>query len=141
MSRTGYDPGKLAFMIEWCERYGLTLQTKGEVGFGRPCVGILYGQTYVDFDYELHYSVDRGGIGLWNPPDAYHKHDCLAVLVHDDDYTKALDQLYEWVVWLIEHNVGVEIQSRKTYNQPGTPGAQLELVMHGAIQAKLKVME
>lgn len=140
MSSTGYDPGKLAFMIEWCERYELTLQTRGQVGFGRPCVGITYGQSYVDFDYELHYSVDRGGIGLWNPPDAYHKHDCLAVLVHNDDYVTALDQLYDWVTWLVEHNVGVEVQARQTFNTHGA-GRQLELLMGGLTQAKLKVME
>lgn len=135
MTSTGYDLGKLATLIEWCERYGLTLQTKGEVGFGRPCVGILYGQSYVDYDWDLF-----GTAAVWTPADSYHKHDCLAVLVHNDDYVTALDQLYEWVVWLIEHNVGIEVQSRETYNKDGV-GRQLELLMGGMTQAKLKVLE
>lgn len=130
---SGYDLGKLAMMIAWCEENNCTLQTKGEVGFGRPCVGVLYGQTYVDYDYELGYPVNGG---FWTPENAYHKHDCLAVLVHDEDYNSALDELYNWIVWLVGNNFQVEVQPRETYNKDGA-GRQLELLMHGLTQAKL----
>lgn len=130
---SGYDLGKLATMVEWCERYGLSIQTKGEVGFGRACVGILHGQAYVDYDYDL---MGPKASAIWAPEDSYHKQDCLAVLVHDSDYMKAFDQLYEWVVWLIEHNIGVQVVPRKTYNADGL-GRELELMMGGPTQAKL----
>ena len=126
-------PGKLATMTEWASRFGCTIQPKGEVGFGRPCVGILYGQAYVDYDWEL---------GIWTPEDSYHKHDCLAVLAHPDNeddteaYDAAMEQLWTWVTWLIEHDYGVNTQPRETYNKSGF-GRELELMMGGLTQAKV----
>lgn len=124
----GYDLGKLATMIDWCERNKVNLETQGEVGFGRPCVGVISGSSYVQYDYDL---------GLEIPEDAYHKDDCLAVLVFDEDYHKALDQLYEWIVSIIEQDLKIERSIRKTWNEPGTAGATLEMLMSGTTQAKL----
>ena len=86
----------------------LLLVYEGTIGFGRPCVGFMsrYG-TYVE-----HNPLYSGGLNRWQPVpeladerlhpparvvDAYHKHDCLAVLVHGGDYVEALTQLNLWV--------------------------------------------
>lgn len=127
------DPEKINFMEEWAAKNKCFLQQKGQVGFMRPCVGIQFGSTYVDYTWEDH---------IWTPDDAYHKHECLAVLVHgeeDDEaaYDKGLEQLFEWVTWLNENTFVVELQDRKTYNEGGF-GRDLELMMGGLTQAVLK---
>jgi hypothetical protein len=131
------DAGKLAAMTEWASRFGCTIQVNGEVGFGRPCVGILHGQAYVDYDWDLF---GPGGGAFWTPEDAYHKHDCLAVLVYDDDYDKALEQLWEWVQYMIAEHLGITTQVRETYNTDGV-GRALELLMGGHTQAKVVRLE
>lgn len=94
-------------------KHKLILEEKGEVGFGRPCVGFLTGDSYVYYnpisegDYmpikELydarHYNIV--------PDDAYHKTDCMAVLVHEDNYNEGLKQLGEWIDKL--EKIGVEV--------------------------------
>lgn len=75
-------------------KHKLILEEAGEVGFGRPCVGFLKGTGYVDYNATVHpdYKPAFPDDEYYEPPvpDAYHKHDCLAVLVHDDDYDSAL---------------------------------------------------
>jgi hypothetical protein len=63
---------------------GAQLSLDGECGFGRECVGILCNGNWVDYDYEC---------GVPTPDDAYHKHDCIAVLGRGED---AISQLYNW---------------------------------------------
>ena len=107
---------KISFLKDFAQSIGCVLVEEGEVGFGRPCVGILEENIgcYVDinpFDYTKETKT-----GEWDDcyffdyqesmspppetPDAYHKHSCLAVLHHGDEgveYTEAIDQLYFWV--------------------------------------------
>jgi hypothetical protein len=68
----------------------------GECGFGRPCVGIMNMETecwigYHDFEAAYQHK----------PDDAYHKDDYLCVLVHDNDYNKAIPQLESWVSGIV----------------------------------------
>lgn len=81
---------------------------EGEVGFGRKCVGFLSGSGYVDFnpyikapDYEHLWPMDER---LYPPselvPNVYHKHDCLCVLVRDEQYDLAKIELALWVEYL-----------------------------------------
>jgi hypothetical protein len=35
---------------EFAKSFGLTLSIDGEVGFGRPCVGLLKGSSYVYYN-------------------------------------------------------------------------------------------
>lgn len=98
----------------------IVLEDHGEVGFGRPCVGFTHGNSYVDIHPLNMATYDR----IWPDDDrlnapsgvaAYHKHDCLAVLVDNDDYTEALCQLDVWVRHLesqgelevVDYNTGV----------------------------------
>jgi hypothetical protein len=88
----------------FAKKHEVTLIEKGECGFGRPCVGFTSESgNYVDYnpirmhgdyDYILEYD-DK-----LEPPDnidAYHKHECFAVLVSHDNYATALGELLEWV--------------------------------------------
>lgn len=102
-----------AILEAFAEKHELEFNEQGEVGFGRPCVGFTRAESYVAFNpyndgYEhvLNFYDER-----LSPPadvdDAYHKHDCLCVLVHDDNYDEALRQLVLWVKHL--ESVGVEV--------------------------------
>ena len=116
---------KIKFLEEFAESLGCVLITKGEVGFGRPCVGILEPniEHYVDINpYVYGETLDGEDDGYVFPeneslypdseitPHAYHKHSCLAVLVIDDDYERAIIQLYDWVVGILSKG---EVELRK----------------------------
>jgi len=104
----------------FAKKHNLRLVVDGSVGFGRECVGFLDPrENYPDFDPWL-YGDEIVSVfdeeWNWCPKeveDAYHKHTCMAVLVHDEDYDKALDQLLLWVhhldkidVTLVEFETG-----------------------------------
>lgn len=103
----------------FANEHKVILEDKGEVGFGRPCIGFLHGTRYVAFNPRKHPDYDH----VWPkderlcPPsrtaDAYHKHDCLAILVHGDDYDEALAQLNAWVEYL-EAQGAVELVEYET---------------------------
>lgn len=145
-----FDEEKTAFMARWANENGATLQLKGECGFGRPCVGIIAGQAWVDFMWmslephadELQDTLREFRMIL--PEDLYHKHDCVAVLAspyEEPDYDAAAEQLYVWVQWLNANNWRIEIIPRKTFNERGTFGAELEILMGGATMAELRPPE
>ena len=109
---------QIVYLTEWAARYRCSLQLGGQVGFGRDCVGVLKGDAYLDY---------KDCPEIWTPGDAYHKHDCVAVLGHGDD---ALEQLYRWVKWLDENRSGVEEVYRP-------PSSNIDLVFHGISTPKL----
>jgi hypothetical protein len=115
---------RIVYITEWAARYGAVLQPNGEVGFGRPCAGVLKGDHYVDTG-----DVKYGG-EWWEPEDAYHKHDCVAVLIHDDGQDAALAQLCEWVRWLDGHGYGIEEVGRQ-------PFSDIDLLFHGVTRPRL----
>lgn len=95
----------------FASKHKLIFEDEGECGFGRECVGLTNGDSYVDYN-----PIDRVNYnyieGFYNerfneiaPLDAYHKHDCLAVLGRGDD---AIRQLSDWVDALNEMGVVVE---------------------------------
>lgn len=104
-------------LSKFAEEHGIVLQMKGECGFGRPCVGFLKHDNYVDYCPTEHPNYSRiakfyDDRLLQVPEDAYHKHDCMAVLVHDDNYDEGLKQLCEWVDTY--EDLGVELVEYKT---------------------------
>ena len=116
---------EVGFLKEFAEAIGCVLITKGEVGFGRSCVGILEPniEHYVDINpYAYGDTLDDEDDGYIFPeseklypnseltPNAYHKHSCLAVLALDDDYESAIIQLYDWVVGILSKG---EVELRK----------------------------
>ena len=94
---------KIDHMAKWCAAQGLRLELNGKCGFGRECVGVQ-GSTgnYPDYEwYDSEWNQIDGNGEVFTPPDAYHKHPCVAVLGLGED---AENQLYDWVVWFEENN-------------------------------------
>lgn len=110
---------------DFATRHDLYYTTRGSCGFGRPCVGFgrrnETGDQFIDFnpidmadpEYKRFPEYDCGTL-VAPPhdlvPDAYHKHDCMAVLVHcagdeptPEETERALKQLAAWVQYLEQH--------------------------------------
>jgi len=105
-------------ILDFCEQTRFKFEI-GEVGMGRPCVGIIDPETesYIDIiAYDSSYEqIGQHTIACEkSPKDAYHKHPCLAVLYHGDDSTDAIKQLDTWLKDIIES--GYEIKSYIQYN-------------------------
>lgn len=101
-----------AHIQAFANRHKVIFQDKGEVGFGRSCVGLESGEKYIDYNpYSSgNYEPIPGFQGDFLPegvPDAYHKHDCIAVLVSGDQYDEAIQQLCIWVKYLESLNVEI----------------------------------
>lgn len=99
----------------FADKHNIQYELEGEVGFGRECVGFLKGENYVDYnpicgpDYEYVLDFYDERLSNITPENAYHKHDCLAVLGRGE---QSIQQLAEWVVKLEE--LGVEIAQYRT---------------------------
>lgn len=97
---------KIAWMNEWAAKHGATITLEGQCGFGRECVGLLVSGVYPDYawlndDFDR---IDNNG-DVWTPENAYHKHDCVAVLGRGEE---AESQLYEWLRWFDANGFDVE---------------------------------
>ena len=100
---------------EFANRFKLIFEDDGEVGFGRKCVGLTNGSNYVDYnptqypdyDYVEEFYDER----LFDviPENAYHKHNCLAVLGNEES---SIIQLSEWIDKLKE--LGAVVEKYKT---------------------------
>ena len=100
---------------EFANRFKLIFEDDGEVGFGRKCVGLTNGSNYVDYnptqypnyDYVEEFYDER----LYDivPENAYHKHNCLAVLGNEES---SIIQLSEWIDKLKE--LGAVVEKYKT---------------------------
>lgn len=93
---------KKNYLTDFADKYDIKLEEKGECGFGRPCVGLIKNDNYIDYNplslktYELLFDEDER-LEAPEGVEAYHKHNCLAVLVHDDDYNAGIEELYKWI--------------------------------------------
>lgn len=122
---------QIVYLTDWAARWGASLQLAGEVGFGRDCTGIMKDGHYIDTREAKDANAYTEDGEWWQPEDAYHKHDCLAVLGHGDG---PLAQLHEWVRWLDGHGWGVGEESRR-------PSSDIDLFLHGVVLNKLVRME
>jgi len=99
------------FIQDFANKFKLVFEDQGEVGFGRECVGLTNGSNYVEYNPTNSTTYERieefYDERLWDivPENAYHKHDCLAVLGRGEN---AIRQLYDWVLKLTELNATVE---------------------------------
>lgn len=113
------SPDEIAWLNEWARKNKCHVEFEGECGIMRECVGITTGSLYPDTDASLD--------EVPPPEDAYHKHDCLAVLGRGP---KAERQLYEWVCNLDDAGYGVVITSRRATDM-------IDLLFHGSTSAAL----
>lgn len=127
----------------FCLKHKLIFEERGEVGFGRECVGLLSKRGgYLDYNpfslAEPFASIDGLQDHRFRPPrgvkDAYHKHECFAVLVEEDNYGGAIQQLAIWIKHL-ESLGDLEVVSYET----GATGMQV--MMSGLVGYALKVKE
>lgn len=98
---------KLDWMSKWCAKNQIALDLEGNCGFGRECVGIIKDGKYPDYEWYCDQSynrLDENG-DVWTPDDAYHKHECVAVLGRGE---KAESQLYEWLRWFEDNGFVAE---------------------------------
>ncbi|HEU5429509.1 MAG TPA: hypothetical protein VFU74_21700 [Actinocrinis sp.] len=118
------NPEHVLFLTNWATKHGATVTFNGECGFGRECVGILIGSQYLDYSHlwDLWGNDDSGWEMLWwAPEDAYHKHDCMAVLGRGP---AAVEQLYEWAKFLDGHGWTVTSEHRQ-------PTGMIDAMFHG----------
>lgn len=101
---------------KFCRDTGFRFESHGEIGFGRPCVGIMNPETecYVSYQhYEIRNNDVEGSRGFEhrvaesNAPDgAYHKGPYLAVLVSESrgakDHDEAKSRLEKWIQAIID---------------------------------------
>lgn len=94
----------------FANQHKIIFDDKGECGIGRECVGLRDGNHWIDYNpwnqstcenIEKYFDQRLEDI---KPPDAYDKHDCIAVLGRGD---KAIKQLSDWVDKLRELNVNL----------------------------------
>jgi len=124
------DADEARYLAAWAARYGARFESAGECGFGRPCVGIVKGGSYPAYSefeqvneapwlrsiHECPEAAPPAGV-----KDAYHKHDCLAVLGRGPN---AIHQLYIWVRHLEAQGIGIaEI--------PRRPANDIDALVHG----------
>lgn len=99
-------------LLMWAGRNKSVFEDDGEVGFGRPCVGILNGTLYINtgpiYDSEYRTVLKVAPEGAAQPrevEDAYHKHTCLCVLGRGE---YAIWQLWFWVENIKRHDLVVD---------------------------------
>lgn len=126
---------KLNKVVQFSEEVGAEFHIHTSCGIGRPCIGIIKGSGFIAYNplydectvepYTMQSPEDEYGhitqlycaeFDNVKPPNAYHKFDCLAVLLTESNksknYEQAIDELYNWVVEL--EKIGVELVHYKT---------------------------
>lgn len=89
----------------FAEEHDIILETRGEISLVGECVGFLdrTGCKYIGFNpyqadtksYRECYYDDRFFEVM--PENAYVEHNCLCVLVFNEDYESALEELSDWI--------------------------------------------
>ncbi len=109
---------EIAYLVRWTGQQGALFQMHGEVGFGRECVGVLINTSYVE---------TPGRSSEFAPENAYHKHDCLAVLGRGAIPER---QLYEWVRKIDAAGGTIKVEDRRVHDG-------LDALMHGFTTARI----
>jgi len=124
----------------FAQKHSVILCEKGEIGFGRECVGFLHGHNYIgynpmsDADYSYIYGECDNRLYAPEGVESYHKGNYLAVLVRDGKYNEGLKQLLKWVEHL-ESQGEVEVVEFKT----GATG--LQAIISGIFGRAIKFKE
>lgn len=99
---------KIAWMALWAAKNSAALSLEGTCGFGRDCVGITADAVgYPDYEWyddKTWERLDSNG-DVWTPPNAYHKHPCVAVLGRGEGPEA---ELYDWLKWFDDNGFKLE---------------------------------
>lgn len=114
-------------------RHKVILEEKGEIGFGRPCVGFIRNGSYIDINpYKEDYSgfdKDFYCEDFYAPEgvESYHKHDCLAILCKNtkEGYEEGLRQLLKWIEHIEKKNSIIIV------NRQNKPKSTMEALFKG----------
>jgi len=105
---------RIEWMAVWAAKHNLKLNLEGECGFGRECVGVSSDGNYPDYQwYDEDYERADDNGEVWTPPNAYHKHPCVAVLGRGEEAEK---ELYDWLRWFDENGFTLETGVNKLPN-------------------------
>jgi len=88
---------KINYLERFAEKLGCKLQLKGEIGFGRECIGFTKNGNYLGYDLKGGYGEGMDKKMRLYPPggvEAYHKGNYLAVLGRGE---VAIDELFKWI--------------------------------------------
>ena len=115
---------KISWMKEWAHNNKLRLELQGECGFGRECVGVIGSDCYPEYHWYSEEDYDREDENgeVWRPEDAYHKHECVAVLGRGEN---AEAQLYDWLKWFEENGFVAE----EGFVKRDKPMSQVEILL------------
>jgi len=119
---------------DFANKHKIVFEDKGEVGFGRECVGLISGNNYIGYNprhsetFEIIEGFESREFDKIAPSDAYHKGDYIAVLGRGDD---AIRQLSDWVSELNKLDVVVE--------QYPTGATGLQAMMTGVFGKAIKL--
>ena len=123
---------------EFANKHSVVLEKKGEIGFGRACVGFLHGESFISYnptDSEtFKYILGERDERICSPSgvDSYHKGNYMAVLVSADDYNEGLLQLLKWV----EH---IESQGEVEVVEYPTGATGLQALISGMYAKAIKL--
>lgn len=95
------------YLENFATKYNIDFIKRGEIGLGRDCVGLAKNNYYISYD-----SMNKSLCPPDDVIDAYYKDNYLAILVYNNDYDKAILQLYRWIR-SIEYRGKVKIRQIK----------------------------
>lgn len=119
-----YDRAK-EYLTNFCKINDVELIEKGEVSFGRSCVGIFkdgsfvgYNSFYYNNGKLIYYFKNDKRFENLRAENAYSKCDCFAVICEDDvfKYRNAVIELANWI-YSLEKVASIKI---KTYESKST---------------------
>jgi hypothetical protein len=98
------EPEAREILSAFAAKHGLVFEDDGTIGFGRECVGLRHGDSYIDINpihmstYEPIADLQDDRLHAPGGVNTYDKHDCLVVLVEDGGtIADAVCQLAYWV--------------------------------------------
>ena len=123
---------------DFANEHKLIFDDEGECGFGRECVGMSTGGAWVDYNphdattYERieEFYDERLAPPHDQVPDAYHKHECMAVL------GRGREAIRQLAIWCRHYNeLGVEVVDRDRHDH----GNIFSALLHGLTTKTIRV--
>lgn len=108
MYTTALNNNYIDELSQFSKEIGAKLILNGTVGLFRECVGLVRNNQFIDvnpvyFDTE-NYVSECFDLNLFPPKEvsSYHKYSCFCVLVKNNEYDKAVLDLFSWYRNILE---------------------------------------